>query len=254
MPKTPRSRSDAHRRIAVACALSTAALLGAAACAGQGANTASSQGGTRSTTQSTAPSTTSAAPSAAATASKTSSTGGSNTARGSAASLATAGAPQQSAAAAHAAPACGNSDLKISLGGGTQSQPFQAGGVTFTNVGGHTCTLQGYPGAAITVDQTVINATRVLNGFRGAQPPLSSPPLVTLKPGASAYSVIAWKLAQKGENCYPNGPGTISITAPNTTRTVVVSSAAQVGTQGICSDLEINPVVPTAFFAPAPAA
>jgi hypothetical protein len=227
--------------------LSTAALLGAAACASQGTTTTSGQGGASNSTPS-------ASPSAAATAAKTSSTGGSHTARGSAASLATQGAPQQSPAATHAAPACGNSDLKISLGSGTQSQPFQAGGVTFTNVGGHTCTLWGYPGAAITVDQTVINATRVLNGFRGDKPPLSSPPLVTLKPGASAYSVIAWKLAQKGESCYPNGPGTISITAPDTTRTVTVSSAAQVGTQGICSALEINPVVPTAFFAPAPAA
>jgi Protein of unknown function (DUF4232) len=235
MLKTRVFRSDAQRRTVAACALAAAALLSATACASQASTTSSAQGGTQSASAGTVtvPAT-------------TASSGGASKAPSSAAS--TAGVQQQSSAAALADPACGNTDLKITQGSGTESQPDQAGGLIFTNVGGHTCTLRGYPGASITVGKTVINAARALNGFRGDLPPLTSPPLVTLSPGASAYSVIEWKLGQKGESCYPDGTGTISITAPNTTHTVAVSSAAHVGTQGICSNLEINPVIATSFF------
>jgi len=145
-----------------------------------------------------------------------------------------------------AAVPCGNADLQISSGYGTQSQPLQASAVVFTNIGDHTCTLQGYPGVAIAVDKTVVNAARVLNGFRGDLPALGSPPLVTLVPGASAYAVIEWMLSD-GQSCYPTGTGIIETTAPNTTRTVAISGGAHVGRQGICSSLEINPVVPGTF-------
>ena len=145
-----------------------------------------------------------------------------------------------------AAVPCGNADLQISSGYGTQSQPLQASAVVFTNIGDHTCTLQGYPGVAIAVDKTVVNAARVLNGFRGDLPALGSPPLVTLVTGASAYAVIEWMLSD-GQSCYPTGTGIIETTAPNTTRTVAISGGAHVGRQGICSSLEINPVVPGTF-------
>lgn len=143
---------------------------------------------------------------------------------------------------------CGNADLRISWGYGDTGQPLQAEAVVFTNLGGQACTLQGYPGAAITDEGTVINATRVLNGVRGDLPPLNSPPLVTLAPGGIAYAVVEW-LLQDGHPCYPTGTGVFEITAPNTTKTITLSHPTM-GRQGICSNLEVNPVLPGTFGAP----
>lgn len=139
-------------------------------------------------------------------------------------------------------PACGNADLAMDLGYGTQSDPVQDESVVFTNVGGRTCTLRGYPGAAIVVDGMTVNATRVLNVDRGDQPPLTSPPLVTLAPGASGYAVYQWVLGT-GTNCYPTGTGELESTPPNTTLTKVLSTAVVVGGGGICSGFEISPVM-----------
>jgi hypothetical protein len=139
-------------------------------------------------------------------------------------------------------PACGNNDLAMDLGYGTQSQPVQDASVVFTNVSGRTCTLQGYPGAAIVVDGKTVDATRVLNVDRGDQPPLTSPPLVTLAPGASGYAVYQWVLGS-GPNCYPTGTGELESTAPNTTLTRVLSTAVVVGQGGVCSGFEISPVM-----------
>ena len=137
---------------------------------------------------------------------------------------------------------CGNADLRTSWGSGTQSQPLQAEAVLFTDIGHRACTLQGYPGVTIANGGTLIDATRVLNGFRGDLPPLTSPPLVTLVPGATASAMVEWRLYD-GSACYPTGTGAFEATAPNTTDTIVLSHAV-VGRQGICSSLEINPVVP----------
>jgi len=137
---------------------------------------------------------------------------------------------------------CGNGDLRTSWGYGTQSQPLQAGAVVFTNVSNHACTLKGYPGTAIANAGTVINATRVLNGYRDDQPPLKSPPLVTLAPGAAAHAMAEW-LTYNGHACYPAGTGTFEITAPDTTNTILLSRPLM-GRQGICSSLQINPVLP----------
>ncbi len=119
---------------------------------------------------------------------------------------------------------------------------MQAEAVVFTDIGHRSCTLQGYPGVSFADGGTLIDATRVLNGFRGDLPPLTSPPLVTLAPGASASAMVQWSLYD-GRACYPNGTGAFEVTAPNTTNTIILSHAIM-GRQGICSSLEINPVVP----------
>ena len=137
---------------------------------------------------------------------------------------------------------CGNGDLRTGPGHGTEGGPLQAEAVVFTDVGHRACTLQGYPGVAIADGGTLIDATRVLNGFRGDRPPLTSPPLVTLVPGASASAMVEWRLYD-GLACYPSGTGAFEATAPNTTSTIILSRA-RMGRQGICSSLEINPVVP----------
>lgn len=215
------------------CALAALAL-GAAACSG----TAQAAPPSASPSTSTGGGTT---PSSAATA----------TAPGTAAAsgIATTSQAQAggTAAAASSVPACGNDDLKISSGYGTQSEPLQASAVVFKNISSHTCVLQGYPGAAIKDGSTVINATRVLNGERGSLPPLTSPPVVTLAPGGVSYAVLEW-LLHTNQPCYPeNGGGTFEITAPNTTKTVVLGTGGHMGEQGICSAFEINPVVPGVF-------
>jgi Protein of unknown function (DUF4232) len=138
-------------------------------------------------------------------------------------------------------PACGNKDLALDSGYGSQSDPVQYSGIVITNVGSHTCTLRGYTGAAIVIDGRTINATRSLNLYHGDKPPLTSPPLVTLAPGASAFSVLEWVLG-KGSGCYPTGSGVLEATAPNTTRTVVLSKAMLMGSGGICSGFEVSPV------------
>jgi Domain of unknown function (DUF4232) len=120
-------------------------------------------------------------------------------------------APDQGGAAP-----CANADLKIAWGPCNEGV-YQYEAVIFTDISGGTCMLRGYPGAAITVGGTVINAVRELNGMRGDKAPLASPPLVTLTPGASASASFLWKL-HDGRGCYRPGTGSISVTAPNTTK------------------------------------
>jgi Protein of unknown function (DUF4232) len=225
------------RRLAGTCGLAGVALtvaLGTAACGG---NTAAATSPLTNTTHGS--NTTSAAASPTATATATSA----GTAAGTA--PATTSAARTTTAAA-AVPACGNEDLRISFGYGTQSEPLQASAVVFKNISSHTCTLQGYPGAAIKDGDTTIDASRVLNGFRGDLPPLSSPPLVTLAPGGVSYAVLEWRL-HTDQSCYPTGTGSFEITAPNTTKTVTISTAAHFGQAAICSSFETNPVVPGVF-------
>ncbi|HET9173171.1 MAG TPA: DUF4232 domain-containing protein [Actinospica sp.] len=144
---------------------------------------------------------------------------------------------------------CGNNDLKIGFGYGGVGGPLQATAVVFKNISDRTCTLQGYPGASIKDGSTLINAARVLNGVRGDLPPLTSPPLVTLKPGGVSYAILEWKL-DTNVPCYPTGTGVFEITAPNTTKTVVIGGDGHLGVEGICSALEINPVVPGTWGVP----
>jgi hypothetical protein len=140
-------------------------------------------------------------------------------------------------------PACGNADLALGngYGYGSQSEPVQWSGIVITNVGDRACTLRGYPGAAIVVDGRTINAVRALNVYHGDRPPLTSPPLVTLAPGAGSYAVMQWTPG-KGPGCYPSGDGALEVTAPDTTRTVVLSRAVLMGSGQICSGFEVGPV------------
>jgi hypothetical protein len=226
--RVPRSRTH---QFAAVCALSSAALLTAAGCAGQTHNTPSALEPVHNAAAAAAP-----APAASAV--------GSHPA---AAYVKQAPATSHAASApSTAAATCANGDLRLSQGYGTQSQPLQAWAIVLTNVSDHTCTLRGYPGLSIADGGTTINATRVLNGFRGDLPPLTSPPLVTLAPGAGAYAVVEWKLGT-GSDCYPAGSGSIEATAPDSTDTIILTDKATMGSGAVCSGLEINPVVPGTF-------
>lgn len=234
--------SQRHARRAALLTVACAALLTTAACAagtGDGAPARTDALPAAPSARALTSATTAAAPHSSAAAA-----GGTHASQQSQAHAA------QAASAKPAAPACGNADLAMDLGYGTQSYPVQDGSVVITNVGKHTCTLRGYTGAAIVVDGRTINAARTLNLDRGLLPELTSPPLVTLAPGASSYSVLQW-VAGKGPGCYPTGTGVLEVTAPNTTRTVVVSRAMiMAGGGGICSGFQVDPVTPGYFGIP----
>ncbi len=58
--------------------------------------------------------------------------------------------------------------------------------------------------------------------------------------------MLEW-LVHTNQTCYPSGSGTFEITAPNTTKMVVIGTGGHMGAQGICSAFEVNPVVPGVF-------
>lgn len=146
------------------------------------------------------------------------------------------------AQAANATSSCTGSEIKVTLGRGGAATGHDVVSLEFTNTGSSTCTLQGYPGAAITSGSTVIlNATRTLNGYAGDERQLTSAPLVTLAPGAIASANLEW-VVNNGEPCAPNGTGTLNVTPPNTTTTTNLRPMTA-GTQGVCAGFEIHPVV-----------
>jgi len=61
-----------------------------------------------------------------------------------------------------------------------------------------------------------------------------------------SYAALEW-LVHTNQTRYPSGSGTFEITAPNTTKTVVIGTGGHMGVQGICSAFEVNPVVPGVF-------
>ena len=147
--------------------------------------------------------------------------------------------------AAHAAAvqACGNSSLITSLRSADAATMHEGEVLVFTNVSKQTCVVSGYPGASIEhKSATLINAARTLNGYMGDGQNLSSPPQVTLKPGASGSAVVEW-VENAGQKCYANRVGTLFVTPPNTTATVAVGSSLTIGQNGICSGFDIHPVV-----------
>jgi hypothetical protein len=248
-------RTTASRTMATA-ALSAAVLAGAAACVG--ASTPSGDGsGTRAATGVSGPATSpgvasaptpgAAATGAGASAAAQAPTGGSSAGAGSGPGGGP-GAPTSGAQAGSGSrtPACGNADIKVSLGRGGAAMSHDASALQFTNVGSHTCTLQGYPGAAVMNGSAlVLDATRTLNGYVGDERQLGSAPLVTLAPGAVASAMLEW-VGDAGEPCYSNGSGTLEVTPPNTTATVALRPLT-VGPAGVCAGFEIHPVVPGVF-------
>jgi hypothetical protein len=138
--------------------------------------------------------------------------------------------------------ACRNADVSVGLGAGGAAMSHDGQVLKFTDVSGHACTLQGYPGVAVVSGgRTLLNATRELNGYIGDQRQLSSAPVVTLQPGQSASAELEWE-ANAGEACYPSGSGLLTVTPPNTTKSASLR-AITVGPDGACAGFDIHPVV-----------
>ena len=129
-----------------------------------------------------------------------------------------------------------------------QQQPGVATGhvgvvLTFTNIGGARCFMQGYPGAAA-VDRrgtVVANAARTPSGYIGGLPPgRSAPPRVLLSSGQSAYAVLESVDMPVGgsDTCAAQGASALLVTAPDqrehTALPMVIS---------VCAEFQIHPVV-----------
>lgn len=146
-------------------------------------------------------------------------------------------------AGAATAPKCVGKALKITLGReGTGSQT-NGTILYFTNKSGYVCTIQGYPGVTIMRgSEVLLNAQQSLNGYIGDQQTLTSAPLVVLAPGATASAEFEDSV-DAGQPCYPAGSGTLTVTPPNDTDPTPFMPEA-VGSEGVCSDFEVHPVVP----------
>jgi hypothetical protein len=226
------SRQHTHRRTATAAWVGFAALLGTAACTAAPSTPAAAVDAARSaaSTQTTAPAkvvtmpTTGASPAATGAATPGNSTS------------------SQSADTRAGTPDCGNADLGVAMKFGGQDGHTMGALLVFTNVGGHTCTLRGYPGVAVVHDgKDLLDATRVLNATIDTGRHLTSPPLVTLAPNAKASAEMEYQMYD-GQKCYSVTFGTLYATPPNTTETTVVDQYWNTGGL-ICSNLVVTPVV-----------
>ena len=231
-------RGGRARRLGALVVLATAVLGATAACTGSSSPTGS--GGTSAAGSSVSPSVTSTQPT------------GTSTGTGAAASttatsaMTASGAGSSSSAGSHAvaggSSACTGTEIKVTLGQSTAGLSHAGVPLVFTNTSSATCTMQGYPGAAIMKGSTVVlNSTRTLNGYFGDERQLDSAPVVTLAPGATASAMLEY-VGGAGETCYKSGTGTLEVTPPNTTSTTGLI-AMTAGSDGVCADFDIHPVV-----------
>ena len=121
--------------------------------------------------------------------------------------------------------ACTNGQLKVGIRSAGVASGNEGDILVFTNTSTKACTVDGYPGAAVTDQpgQVVLNATRELSGFMSeGQYPAPHP--ITLAPGAAAATLLEWidnplhGGTPVGANCPGMDDGKLLITPPNTTR------------------------------------
>ena len=141
--------------------------------------------------------------------------------------------------------ACTDAELKVTAAGVGAAASHSGWIVVFTNTGSATCTIEGYPGAAVTgtYGGVVLNATRAKTGYIGGQYP--NPATIVLAPGKAASTVVEWDDATSdgrspvGANCPGMDSGKVLITPPNTTGSTSFPAPA-----GLCSLFEVHPLVP----------
>lgn len=160
--------------------------------------------------------------------------------RASASSAAVSSATSTSAGAGAAAVSnsCAGGALSVQETSPDSSLGHRAYVFVFTNKGSKTCTVSGYPGAAVagTSGKVVLNAQRSLVGYEGGVTKVTT---VTLAPGASASAVIEWDVSgPAGSACPGAAGGHLLITPPNTTTTSKFALP-----NDLCGDFQTHPVV-----------
>jgi hypothetical protein len=147
--------------------------------------------------------------------------------------------------------ACAGGDLKLKTVNGGSGTGHSGIVLLFTNTGSSTCTLSGYPGAAVS-DSGQENWALDPDGnakhetqAQGANPVTT----VTLAPGSTASAQLFWDTfplnstygdgtQPDAANCLSYRGGYLEITPPNTTTTIKSDPPLS-----MCQSLEISPVV-----------
>jgi hypothetical protein len=134
-----------------------------------------------------------------------------------------------------AAAACGNAQLAL------RSAPAQGGDshggviVIFTNTASTSCTIYGYPGAAV-LDKSgrqIVQATRTLSGYLGGCR-CATPEHLRLEHSQSASAIVEGDNGG-GDECLRGGA--ILATPPNTTK------SARIPLQAYSCHVQVHPVV-----------
>jgi hypothetical protein len=127
-------------------------------------------------------------------------------------------ATQTSAAPAGAA-ACSSSNLRISLGAGGGAAGTDFTVIDFTNSGGTSCTLYGFPGVSLT------NSSGAQIGAAATRNPSKASALVTLAPGAKASAELGVANAQNypAATCKPTPAAQLKVFPPNQTQSIAVA-------------------------------
>ena len=141
-----------------------------------------------------------------------------------------------SASATTTSSACGNSSVAVSNSPSQGATGHSSFVLLFTNVGGTTCTLTGYPGldARGSSNQVLAHAQRTLFGFMGGAAAVTT---VTLAPGGLASATVEWlnfNPVTTGDCTFSKS---VAATPPNTTKTVHLPVSVS-----ICQ-LQVHPVV-----------
>lgn len=149
--------------------------------------------------------------------------------------------------------ACQNDQVRVVAIGFGAAAGSVAERVGFTNVGGQTCTLSGYPGVTALNAQgvQVTQAVRDLQGMLGGlQSGSTTLPVVSLTPGQTASADVEGTDIAPGSGTKCDDFPTLLVTPPNLTQS---TSITNVGFQGPgsnvegfpdCGGLSINPLVP----------
>jgi len=158
----------------------------------------------------------------------------------------------QPAAAAAAAPGpeCHNQDVRVTGSPGNGALGHSAQLLRFTNISGHTCFVQGYPGAALlgTSGHVLLNAQRTLDGYFGSaliaakDPGLTAPPRVILRPGQSGVAELEWEdnnpIGGVPGGCRVRASSALVVTSPDSTQPATLP-----GLRLVCDAFEIGPLL-----------
>lgn len=220
-PRRPVAALRGRRRTAAGAALAALLAAGAAGCASTGSG---SQGAAASPSSSGV---TASASSAA--------TGAGTPAGGASAGASSGGAGANAQAGGNTA--CGASQLRVTTAEAGAAAGHLGMVLLFANTGSASCTLDGYPGAALSGPggSTLLNAQRTVSGYLGGA---QSVGVVTVAAGASASALLEWSDVPAGSGCPGAGATALLVTPPNTTATTSLAPINEV-----CSGFQIHPVV-----------
>ena len=124
------------------------------------------------------------------------------------------GTPASSAPAS--VPSCSTSNLRITLGAGGAAAGTDFTVIDFTNSGGTSCTLYGFPGVSLT------NSSGAQIGAAATRNPSKPSTLITLAPGAKANATLGVANAENypASACKPTAAAKLKIFPPNQTQAV----------------------------------